>query len=374
MAEVRQPQLDAVRAGAVLLVLWQHTMRPSALLTRDAGAIGVVLFFVLSGFLITGILLDGREGAEAVGTSRGGVLRRFYIRRFLRIFPLYYAVIAVSWALWQPEVRMYIRWLVIYGTNFLMAKLGRNIDMPTPFWSLAVEEQFYLFWPCVVLFLPRKRLPWVLVGMVLLSVVSRYLIALTGAREHTITMPTWSALDGLAIGGMLALAHKSKWETAKVLRWVLAAGFALMALRLTLLGLRIARPVHMALWMLPWAMVSAWLVDRAARDQLPAMFRWRALTWIGVISYGVYVYHRPMMEIFAIGARRGWDIFAFVTSVTLAVASVSWIVFERPINNLKRHWPYVRRPKTAEAPPAVVVPAGAYPLTDLAPAREVTGQ
>ena len=341
MADTRRPQLDVLRAGAVLLVLWQHTMRPTALLTSDAGAVGVVLFFVLSGFLITGILLDARANAEAVASPRGGVLRRFYIRRFLRIFPLYYGVILVAWLLGQPEVRAQFWWLVTYRTNFLMASLGRNIGMPTPFWSLAVEEQFYLFWPLVVLFVRPKRLPWVLIGMAALSVISRVLATSPGVPEHTITMPTWAALDGLAVGGMLVLAHRSGRDLRRALNWILGIGVALIVARLALIHFQRGRPVQMGLWMLPWAMVGAWLVDRAARDMLPAMFSSRIIAWVGVISYGVYVYHRPLMSVMNIGAQRGWGTFALVTAATIVVASISWIVFERPINNQKRRWPYV---------------------------------
>ena len=347
-ADARQPQLDAVRAFAVMLVIWQHTMRPVRVLTRDAGAIGVVIFFVLSGFLITGILLDARTAADEAGESRGGVLRRFYIRRFLRIFPLYYGIIAVAWALGQPEVRQQIGWLLTYTTNFRMAAIGGNIGMPTPFWSLAVEEQFYLFWPCVVLFAPRRRLPWIMAGMVALSVATRFVTALTGAAEHTITMPTWSALDGLAAGALLAYAYRERIDAARMLRWSLVGGIGLMAVRLGLMWLDRGRAVQMALWMLPWVMVGVWVVDRAARDQLPRIFRWRPLAWVGVTSYGIYVYHRPLMSVFEIGGRRGWGVFVFVAVVTIVVASASWAVFEKPINDQKRRWPYVpRRPSSA---------------------------
>jgi peptidoglycan/LPS O-acetylase OafA/YrhL len=351
MASARQPQLDGVRATAVTLVLWQHTMRPAATLTRDAGAIGVVLFFVLSGFLITGILLDARRDADAVGEGRGGVLRRFYIRRFLRIFPLYYAVLVVAWLLGEPQVRHYIGWLGLYATNFLMASVGDNIGMPTPFWSLAVEEQFYLFWPFIVLFLPRRYLPRVLGSMVIVSVLSRMLIALNpAAREHTVTMPTWSALDGLAIGGMLALAHRSASREViqRVLRWVLAAGAVLMSARLAMIYFRYGRVPYYALWMLPWAMIGAWAVDKAARNELPGVLAWRPIAWVGIVSYGVYVYHRPLMSVLSIGNSRGWMIFALVTSATVVVASASWILFERPINDQKRRWPYVPRRAAAD--------------------------
>lgn len=350
MSDSRKPQLDTIRALAVLLVLYQHTMRPQFILTGDAGAIGVQLFFVLSGFLITGILLDARADAAATRVPLSGVLGRFYIRRFLRIFPLYYALIAVAWILGEPGVRQYVLWLVTYSTNFLMASVGGNIGMPTPFWSLAVEEQFYLFWPFVALFVPTRRLPWVLVGMIVLSIGSRFVIALSGAPGHTITMPTWSALDGLAIGGLLAYAVRTPFDPTVVLRWAAGAGFLLIGMRLGLISIQRFRPIQMALWMFPWGLIAAWVVHLAARGKLPAVFNFRPLAWVGVVSYGVYVYHRPMMSVLQIGVRRGWEVFGLITALTIIVASISWIVFERPINNLKSRWPYVPGARNRPAP------------------------
>jgi peptidoglycan/LPS O-acetylase OafA/YrhL len=339
---------------------------PRSLLVRDIGGMGVELFFVLSGFLITGILLDARADAEAMKAPRRGVLRRFYIRRFLRIFPLYYTIILVGWVLHSPYVRAHVFWLLGYGTNFLMVLLDQNIGVVTPFWSLAVEEQFYLCWPFIVLFMPYRKLPWILGGMVAVAVVSRCAIALAHGSHIAITAPTWSNLDGLALGGLLALAHRSRRDVYRAMRAVLVCGVLLETVRLTLVALAWARPVRYALWMLPWALVCVWAVDRAARDQLPAIFRWRVLIWLGTISYGVYVFHSPVAGAMNFDSRHGWSAFAIVTAATFVVASVSWIAFERPINNLKRHWPYVRPPR---APASVV----AAPAAVSAETRGVVG-
>jgi peptidoglycan/LPS O-acetylase OafA/YrhL len=360
----RSEQLDAIRALAVALVVFEHTTRPTALLTRDAGAIGVVVFFVLSGFLITGILLDARDDADASGVERGGVLRRFYARRFVRIFPLYYAVVAAAWVIGDWSVRKHILWLLTYTTNFVMAHLGRNIGIATPFWSLAIEEQFYLFWPCIVLFMPRRRLPFIITAMIVVSVGTRFIVARTGAPEHTVTMPTWSSLDGLAIGAALALAHRGSRDPSRAMRWVLGGGIALAALRLGLMEIGRGRSVWLALWMLPWAMIAAWAVDQGARDRLPQVFRWRPLLWMGITSYGTYVYHRPIMALLHIPSNGGAGAFALATGVSVAVASASWIFFERPINNLKRRWPYV----PAARGRASLGPGGLAPRTGEAPA------
>ena len=122
------------------------------------GEWGVQLFFVLSGFLITGILLRCRGDEDAGGKiSR---MRQFYVRRFLRIFPLFYAVLFAAALLNIRPVRETLLWHVSYLSNLQMALAGGWSGPVSHFWSLAVEEQFYLLWPCLILFLPRKYLLW----------------------------------------------------------------------------------------------------------------------------------------------------------------------------------------------------------------------
>jgi peptidoglycan/LPS O-acetylase OafA/YrhL len=153
----KMPQLDALRAFAVLSVLAVHFVShpPRWLEVVPWAACGVQLFFVLSGFLITGILLDSRNEVEA-GASRFWMLRQFYTRRFLRIFPLYYAVVLVGWLIKLPGFTETLGWNLSYLTNFYILQKGAWIEVASHLWTLSVEEQFYLVWPWVVLFLPNK--------------------------------------------------------------------------------------------------------------------------------------------------------------------------------------------------------------------------
>ncbi len=133
------PELDALRALAVVGVIYTHYLPESVPLVGVPGFIGVRLFFVMSGFLITRILL-----AVPIATP-GVVARAFYARRFLRIFPLYYAACALM-CLSSKAIRVYVLWLFTYSQNIKFAVDGRY-PVVAHLWSLAVEEQFYVIWP-----------------------------------------------------------------------------------------------------------------------------------------------------------------------------------------------------------------------------------
>ena len=158
------PQLDSLRAFAVLAVVVHHSPLV-AFVPIPFGAIGVRLFFVLSGFLITGILLRCRDDRpDGSPGDRWFSLRQFYIRRFLRIFPLYYFVVTCAVILNYGCARSLLPWLLTYTLNVQLAISGEWNEF-SHFWSLAVEEHFYLAWPWVVLFVPRR---WVGSAAVLL--------------------------------------------------------------------------------------------------------------------------------------------------------------------------------------------------------------
>ena len=138
------PELDTLRALAVTGVIVHHYVPAHELGILAIG--GVELFFVLSGFLITRLLLAARREVERGRQHRAAALGRFYARRALRIFPLYYLVVAVLAAVDLPPAREILPWLLTYTLNFHMASRG-YVDHFAHFWTLAVEEQFYLVWP-----------------------------------------------------------------------------------------------------------------------------------------------------------------------------------------------------------------------------------
>jgi hypothetical protein len=171
------------------------------------GAAGVKLFFVLSGFLITGILLTYRDQAEAGSVTKSAAVWRFYGRRFLRIFPVYYFVLLATAAAGFPTVRETFWWHALYLTNFYIAITGDWPGYLSPFWTLAVEEQFYVMWPWVVLFAPRRMLTGICFGMILIAPLFRLAGYWTGFVPSGVgVLP----VVGTTTGGSAELLHEGK--------------------------------------------------------------------------------------------------------------------------------------------------------------------
>jgi peptidoglycan/LPS O-acetylase OafA/YrhL len=200
------PQLDGLRAVAVSLVLFQHYGNVEWPILN--GRTGVILFFILSGFLITGILLDSRIAASEAGAAAGSVLPRFYARRFLRIVPAFYAVLAVTFVARIGDVTHYVAWHMAYLSNVLFCIQDVWPKTTSHLWSLAVEEQFYLAWPLVVLFVPYRRLFAVTAALVVAGPAAR-LVVLT--VSHNVIAPyvlPICVFDSFGLGAALACVFR----------------------------------------------------------------------------------------------------------------------------------------------------------------------
>jgi peptidoglycan/LPS O-acetylase OafA/YrhL len=334
-------QLDAVRGIAILVVIFhnQSTKYPSLHLQGifANGWMGVDLFFVLSGFLITGILIDTK--------SSEGYFRNFYARRCLRIWPLYYAAIAfmlVAVPLLQPSTaeEIYTRsspwWSYpIFLQNFLVQSPTHATGLLAVTWSLAVEEQFYLVWPWIVWFASEAQLRRFAVAVIVLSAPLRYwLLSSFGVDLY---QNTFCRLDGLMAGAFLAmLARSATLNPEKFIprAWILLGVAGPLAFALEAMGMR---------WLVYScsAMASAAFVYLAIfenRRWFRAALTSRFLVYTGTISYGLYLLHKIPFDVEdALHLDRYPAlVFAAGLAASYALAALSWRIFEKPILELKR--------------------------------------
>ena len=359
------PQLDSLRTPALIVVLVTHykVFEGAGALDRWSffiGASGLDFFFVMSGFLISTILLGGKNLVESGNQSVGFTLRRFYVRRFLRIFPAYYGTLLVLALLEDPSVLDFGAWHLTYTTNVYLV-LSKHILYPTlHFWSLAVEEQFYIFWPALIFFTPRRWLPAAIFVMSMIAVVSRAVLWAQDQNLMVIRFATTSILDYFSLGALLALYRSDPERYAVPLRRLRQIAFRVgvpVALLLYALSPWYERNAYTAFCGLPNALFFVWLVDRTTTKEWTGVFGYildlRWFNYIGRISYGAYLVHLPVeWQLLRMSWTYDWPIvredvwlrFVLCTVITLAIAALSWEFYEGPINRQKARFAYRKEP------------------------------
>jgi peptidoglycan/LPS O-acetylase OafA/YrhL len=347
------PALDGVRGVAILIVMF-HAFDIEMVRTRfqrdvdlalDVGWIGVQLFFVLSGFLITGILLDTR--------GRPGFLRGFFVRRVLRIFPLFYATLIATFVIVPLVTDVGDDWSAnqayfwAYLNNFSEG-LGRGAPALPHFWSLAVEEQFYLLWPLAVLVLGRRGIAWLAGAMIGAAVIARVAIRDRYGPDAAY-MFTPCRMDALALGALGAAMVRGSAATV-IARWrgslLWIAGTAVL-----LAGLvsgRVARmgaTMQLAGYTIIALGFAGWLLAAVVPGAPARAFAWGPLRRVGTYSYGMYVLHaplhvyvgQPLLEQVTPtpGIRVTLIYVALASLATFAAAAVVHHAIERPFLALK---------------------------------------
>lgn len=359
--------LDGIRGFAVLVVVIHNAsyivQDNPPLLLRLIGTVtamgwgGVQLFFVLSGFLITGILLDTRGTPD--------YFRSFYIRRTLRIFPLYYTVLAIAFLLlpklldlpwWSDQVARNQVWYWLYLSNWVGA-YKHGIEGLSHFWSLAVEEQFYLFWPLTVLLLSRETLRRACYLLIVVALASRFWLRLSGAPALTAYEFTTSRFDALAFGALLAIALRDGtldgwgWLRSRWLKWWPAAGLALLIawrreFQSDEFWVQTLGQSLLALVSAQW--VAFCLLPGNASSRLYRLANQRWLRWLGRYSYAIYVLHFPL-DMLLQSKLSGWvntgGTASMVTrlviydglilGLSVLLALVSWYLLEQRFLSLK---------------------------------------
>ena len=334
------PALDGLRAIAVFVVIAYHGM-----FEWIPGDLGVSAFFVLSGFLITWLLLQEHDASRSIS------LKRFYIRRVLRIFPAYYCFIAASFAFDALRHNVWpaaLRWsAVLYLVNYYNALHGHPPTSIAHAWSLGVEEQFYLLWPLLLTLLLRGRMRWVLRGLVVAVVavpLYRSLLFLEfGAPAAYVYNAFDARFDNLAVGCLLAVCVRNPRfaaAAAALVRrtWLPLVTVCLIVLSRTALG----RGYHYSIGMTVDALLIAVLILQALqlyRHPVGAWLEHPVTRHLGVLSYSLYLWHLwgldvghqlhrfPALAQFAVGA-----------AASFVLASASYYLIERPFLSLKKRF------------------------------------
>ncbi len=326
-----RPGLDGLRGFAILLVLADHS---GIEIASGAGNLGVTIFFVLSGFLITTLLLEERARYGRVS------LRRFYWRRALRLLPALVVLLGVVAALMgvagrAGEVAGDIIPALFYFMNWT-AVAGNNPGLLSHTWSLSIEEQFYLVWPVAllgVLAIGRGRLGWViglLVGVILAAIVLRFLLWAGPTAYYRVYVGTDTRMDALAIGSLVAVAFTRRPITVPPL--AMAALAATIPITLWMTNDESMATIGLAVT----AFAAAGLVAGAATGAGERVLAWRPLVYLGIISYGLYLWHRPLMRAFTDSGLGGvpWAV-AMMFALAIALAFLSRRFVEDPFLRLK---------------------------------------
>jgi peptidoglycan/LPS O-acetylase OafA/YrhL len=330
------PELDGLRAFAIGFVLVGHLLftypstpastaflPPAIAEVLKHGWLGVDLFFVLSGFLITGILLATK--------SRGSraYFRRFYIRRAARILPLYFAVLIVLVVTLRGQYAAFFAFCALLSANLASLFNVHIPDAAGPYWSLAVEEQFYLIWPWLVLWLSAERLSLAAISVIVLEPFLRL-----GVHQHALEL-MWYRADGLAMGAFLAVWF-STWNGDLVRARRLALVLFGIAAAITIVGIpfgilhegdastsfRITQAV---------CVFGALVVVAVAYSgkRIVAPLRWRPLTLTALLSYCLYLVHKPISDgfVWALGGNAWYAALAPEASLAFRSACVLAIAY-----------------------------------------------
>jgi peptidoglycan/LPS O-acetylase OafA/YrhL len=380
---MRLTQLDSVRAIAIALVMVEHYGGKglNAHLPIGMGSMGVGCFFALSGFLITSSLLVDRD---TYGGQSLTYYKNFYIRRMLRLMPAYYLWIAVLCLFAIEPVAESWLWHVTYLSNVWISLGNPLLD----FWSLSVEEQFYLFWPLVIALTPRRHLMPVILGTTVVgSFAFKAAWEFYGHSGATIKSLLVSNMTELGLGSALALfcyrngkPYNFTWYDTKTHRVFSIISLACLATA-TLCWYLVGKegPYRYYINDLVCAVPFVWLILNASigfKGRFGTFMSNSSVQYVGKISYGLYLTHNfvPKILVKEFGPMPRWELGVASIAITFMICSLSWRFIEKPILSLKRYFePRAKLPPEDRASePAVRPIAGGSPIAGSSSPTEIS--
>ncbi|MDT8886878.1 acyltransferase [Aquirufa sp. LEPPI-3A] len=361
-------QLNGIRFIAVMLVLLDHWLIPINPFSFF-GHLGVVIFFVLSGFLITRILFENADDCGKNHSSPTAKIIRFIYRRSLRIFPIYFLLMFIGLVLGLSNMRNLWPYLFFYLPNIYIMLKGTWLGIWDHLWSLAVEEQYYLVFPYFILLLSPKRYPWLFIAMLFIGIGTRLGFSLYASHDMKENNWMWwyvnpfSAVDCFGLGGVLAYLYHYKqtyFQSIKFLKLGLLISVLLFVGVLNLA--KMSEFPHDNVWSIVFerfsgAIVALFFIALCIRTdtwELSSFLQGKVISYLGKISYGLYLYHNIVMNYYHNQGNTIWYYltshlpdfhlelvnftaykFLICLSLLIGISSLSWFLVEKPINKYK---------------------------------------
>ncbi len=370
----RVRELDGVRGISIIIVVAFHLFKRADYFTSNEalhfitrltsiGWAGVDIFFVLSGFLITSILLKTKDEKN--------YFKNFYVRRALRIFPLYFVFIGFVVSLlpkldpdFTPEISRTLPFLLLYQQNWLM--LISKVPLTTYLavtWSLAIEEQFYLIWPAVVYFTKKETLIKISLGIIAVSILARILGLLLWEDASLVSTffyyNTFTRFEQLVFGGLLASAFTYPVWVGRLKNisvpvfW--AAFSAFLALCITAFPHMVPLEGNTALVLGGYTLIAIFstalvtiLMTYPEKSMFRRIFQLKPLVFFGKYSYSIYLLHVPiiliLLDVLWRTQLRGWTMYlAYIVltyGITVVGSLLTWNLLEKHMLNLKKYFEY----------------------------------
>lgn len=352
---------DTIRAIAVLSVIighWGPSFKPGSAgdtivsSSIQDGRFGVILFFVLSGYLITSILLN-----EKIKNTEGKhftIIKNFFVRRALRIFPIYYLIVFIYYLINDPFVRQHIGYFLTYTSN-LPPYWTDTPNILSHTWSLSVEEQFYLMWPWLIILINKKYLKYIFFIAIIIGLASKYYVLYV--LHHHYPILVFNCFDSFGLGGLYAWIRLDKEKCRKFER-----GFVVVFPILLFISWKISHvdgaPIFVMYDRFLDSIIGLAMIMFVLKNKTEWVRKYilenRALNFIGKISYGIYLYHFTFSASFENMLFKLATKVPFLSPVLLnpvidyslkfgSLILVCWLSFrliEQPVMRLKKRFEY----------------------------------